>query len=140
MTAWLKRTTNFASGINVGGGETTWDKTVQPTLLTKRVTPSSTSATAKLPAGTILLETWIVTDPDSIPTAGTVTMTATDTAGNVVTYLSGEAATATAKAAVSPIGSLSTDNTISITSASIDGNVDVGLLVLLPKWATSEAR
>lgn len=134
MTGFLKLPTNFSSGIAAGGGDTTWGATVQPTLLTKRLTDTSTTATAKLPAGTILLETWILPDPDAIPTAGTVTAVGTDAAGNAVTYINAEAATAYAKASISPIGALDTDTSFAFSAASLStgSKVDVGLLVILP--------
>lgn len=134
MSNFLKLATNFASGLSAGGGDTTWRTTNQPVLLTVRVSDTSTSATATLPAGTVLLETWVKPDPDAIPTAGTVSMTAVDAAGNSVVYLNAEAATAHAKASISPIGVLDSENTINVASASFStgGICDVGLMVILP--------
>lgn len=137
--SFLRRTTNFAGGLSVGGGDTTWDRTPQPMLITKRLTDKNPIVQAIVPAGTILLEQWILPAPGVQPTAGTVTMIDTT---NGVAYMINQDATLYQKAALATIGELTVDSRFRMqaTGLSADSAVDVGLFVIPKKWTTSEAR
>ena len=69
---WTKHATGFPSGIAAGGGDTGWDSTAQPTLLSFRLGTGSPVKTAWLPTGTVILETWVYQDASAPAATGNV--------------------------------------------------------------------
>lgn len=137
--SWLRRTTNFPSGISAGGGETQWDRTPQPTLITRRVTDQNLTIDGIIPQGTILLEAVVLPQPQFQPTAGTVSL---DDVTNSVSYLSGVSASTYLKSPLASIGELTVDARFRVTAVglSTDSAVNVGLLIIPRHWLTSDAR
>lgn len=124
----LKRATNCPSGHAAGGAETGWDVQPQPTVLTVTLTSAAPSRSTGLPAGTILLKSYIIPELGLVPTAGTVTLVA-----GATTHISAVAATAIAETDLTPV-QLATDTIVTATAASLSGSsaVRVGFEVILP--------
>lgn len=66
--SWLRRSTNFPSGIAAGGGDTGFDLQSQRTILTVRVTDARKTFT--LPAGTVLVANVLMPDASNPATTG----------------------------------------------------------------------
>lgn len=78
--SFLRRPTNYPSGIAAGGGDTGFDTQPQKTVLMKKV--SQLAQDVILPKGTVILSTIVMPDSDLPAVAGTVTVESWDLAGN----------------------------------------------------------
>jgi hypothetical protein len=125
---FLRRLTNFAGGISAGGGDTTWDRTQQPTFLSRIV--RNAPVTAVLPKGTVLLERWVIPHPDLLPTVGTINI---DDVAGAVSYGVALPANMPDRTSFLTTGALSTDTRFTFTPTGLDGAAYVGFLVIIPK-------
>ena len=123
--SFLRRSTNFPSGIAAGGGDTSWGVQPQITMLTKRI-KLGFPKTMLLPKGTIILEAWVLIDPLAPATAGTVSIV---NSTNSITYLAAGPANATLKTVLTP-SVLLTDVNIVITATGTDNPTIAGLRII----------
>lgn len=128
MTYFLRRPTNYPSGIAAGGGDTNFDIQAQPTTLTCRI-----NAAAKefvLPKGTAILATTLIPDAEQPATTGDVVIeNVTDT----TTLLASSPAETYLKTAQSPVIVLDAEKCYRITPTALDGYANVGVEVILPR-------
>lgn len=95
--SWLRRATNYSSGISAGGGETSFDKQPQPTLLTKIIRSSAQDVI--LPKGTIITDVVYIPDADNPAAAGTIKV---DNVTDSTVVQAATSATAYSKTATGP--------------------------------------
>jgi hypothetical protein len=129
--SWLRRATNFSSGLTCGGGDTGFDVSPQPITLLKRI-QGSTPVDVVLPKGSIILDVLIIPDPDFPPLAGTVAIVnATDAA----VVLAASPANAYLRTPVAAPVAINAGKKFTITPAVLTPNtaVSVGFTVRLPR-------
>ena len=92
--SFLRRPTNYPSGIASGGGDTGFDTQPQKTTLLKKV--SQAAVDVLLPKGTVILSTIVMPDSELPAEVGTVTVESWDRVGNaaVHTFVAGASAAA----------------------------------------------
>ena len=133
MTNFLRRATNFSSGISAGGGDTGWGVIGQRTILT--VPMKNTAKTVYLPAGTILIAT--VKMPDATNPSTTGDYGIERVTGGANTELSAAAAETPSITLYSPAKQIAVHTEYTITPTnSPDGTTHVGFEVILPKIRT----
>lgn len=129
MVAFLRRPTNYPSGIAAGGADTGFSVVTQPVFLLKRCTTST--VTFSLPAGTTLLSKVIRPDQDSPSTTGDYAIERVT--GGAQTELSASAAEVPIRTAFSPMRMLTVETEFQIVPTnSPDGVTYVGFEVTLP--------
>ena len=119
----FRKASRFDAGISCGGGDTGWTEQPQPILLTKTILPGS-PVKAALPAGAILLEVWILTEPALPATVGTLDIV--DNTG--VYYASAVAINAPARLPLATPGALTVDTGFTFKTTGADGAVVAGFL------------
>lgn len=133
MTYFLRRPSCTPGGYAVGGGDTTWHRTSQPSFWSVRLDANIEAAGAKVkaefPAGMIILERWVVPDPENPPTTGTIEI---DDLDNLVSYGTGLDATTIARDPLVTSGLLNERTEFTFSTAGIDGAVYVGFYAIPP--------
>lgn len=132
---FLARPTNTPSGIATGGGDTGLTVQPQPHLFTIEISSSQQPKDFRLPAGTMLLETWLIPRVDAMPTAGVVSLTDVT---NTIAYATNLDATVVSRETLTTPGQLPEETRFraSQTGLSAGSTVAIGFVAIVPQIRT----